>query len=296
MQGVDQVDAKILVGTCNWADHQGYYPPSLKSTERISYYARHFPVVEVDSTYYTLQPRRNFEAWCERTPKGFIFNVKAYRELTQHDRDEDGAVEMPRPETFDRFSYSLAPMRECGKLRAVHFQFPPWFRYGENNLEYIATVRGFLPDDLIAVEFRHGSWLQGDAADRTLDFLREHELAYVMVDEPQIGASTVPPTVAVTNPDLAIVRFHGRNAETWFKKGLQSSSERFKYRYTKGELAEWLPAVAEVSNTAREVHLLLNNNYGDYAVRNAVDLMELLGQPAPQIDLPDVPANQPQLL
>lgn len=287
---------RVLVGTCNWADHQGYYPPSLKSTERIKYYATHFAVVEVDSTYYSLQPRRNFEAWCERTPEHFLFNVKAYRELTQHNRTPSGEVETPRADRFDKFSYSLDPMRECGKLRAVHFQFPPWFRYSDANLEYIETCRELMPNDLLAVEFRHRSWLDADHVHATLDFLRERALSYVMVDEPQVGSGSVPPTVAVTNPDLAIIRFHGRNTETWYTKGLKSSTERFKYLYRQEELAEWLPAIEQVQEQASEVHLLLNNNYGNYAVRNAVDLLELLGRPAPRIDLFDVPLEQPQLL
>jgi uncharacterized protein YecE (DUF72 family) len=289
------VNENVLVGTSNWSDHQGFYPPGLKPAERIAYYARHFPVVSVDSTYYTLQPRRNFERWCERTPEGFVFDVKAYRELTQHDRDERGRVETPRAETFEKFSYSLEPMRECGKLRAVQFQFPPWFRHSDASFEYIATVREFFPDDLLAVEFRHRSWLEDESAERTLEFLRAHELAFVMVDEPQLGSGTVPPVVGVTNPDLAIVRFHGRNAETWYKK-TASSTERFKYLYTQEELAEWLPAIERVRTEAKEVHLMLNNNYGNYAVRNAVDLMDLLGQSTPELELPDLPDDQPQLL
>lgn len=290
------MNGTVLVGTANWSDHQGYYPPGLKPAERIGYYAQHFPIVEVDSTYYTLQPQRNFEAWCRRTPEGFVFNVKAYRELTQHNRTPERQVETPRAETFEKFSYSLEPMRECGKLKAVHFQFPPWFKYSEENKEYIATCQEFLPGDLLAVEFRHRSWLEGDNLDATLDFLRGQQLAYVMVDEPQLGSGTVPPVVAVTNPQLAVVRFHGRNAETWYKKGLNSSTERFKYLYTKDELQEWLPAIQQAAQQAEQVHVLMNNNYGNYAVKNAVEMMELLGQPAPQLELPDMSVSQPELL
>lgn len=290
------MDGRVLVGTSNWADHQGFYPAGTKPAERITYYAQRFPVVSVDSTYYTLQPQRNFQAWCDRTPDGFLFDVKAYRELTQHNRTPEGEVETPRADTFEKFSYSLDPMRECGKLRAVNFQFPPWFKYSEANLEYIATCREFLPDDLLTVEFRHRSWLEGEQAESTLDFLREHSLAYVMVDEPQLGSGSVPPAVAVTNSALAIVRFHGRNTETWYKKGLSSSTERFKYLYKKEELAEWLPGIEQVQQQAAEVHVMMNNNYGNYAVRNAVDMMELLGQQAPQLELAEAPQDQPQLL
>ncbi len=290
------MDARVLVGTSNWSDHQGYYPPGTKPQERIAYYSRHFPIVSVDSTYYSLQPRRNFQAWCERTPDGFAFNVKAYRELTQHNRDDRGRVETPRAETFEKFSYSLDPMRECGKLRAVQFQFPPWFKFSEENMEYIATCAEFLPNDLLTVEFRHRSWLEGENEERTLDFLLEQGLSYVMVDEPQLGSGSVPPVVAVTNPELAVVRFHGRNSDTWYKKGLNSSTERFKYLYNKEELSEWVPAIEKVRKESQEVHLLMNNNYGNYAVRNAVDMMELLGQPAPQLELPELPEDQPELL
>lgn len=289
------MDGAVLVGTSNWSDHQGFYPPGTKPQERIVYYSRLFPLVSVDSTYYSLQPRRNFEAWCERTPEGFLFNVKAYRELTQHNRDDQGRVETPRAETFEKFSYSLQPMRDCGKLRAVQFQFPPWFRYSPENLEYIASCQELLPGDLLTVEFRHRSWLEGENADRTLAFLRERALAYVMVDEPQVGSGSVPPTVAITNPELAVVRFHGRNAETWYTRA-KSSTERFKYLYDREELSEWIPPIRQAQREASEVHVLFNNNYGNYAVQNALDIMELLGQPAPKLDLPELPDDQPRLL
>ena len=48
---------KILVGTCNWSDFEHFYPRGLKPNERLGYYARYFPLVEVDSTFYRLMPR-----------------------------------------------------------------------------------------------------------------------------------------------------------------------------------------------------------------------------------------------
>src|SRR5579875_264983 len=62
----------IHVGTCNWADFTEWYPKGVKANERIRYYAQHFSVVEVDSTFYHLMPRRNFEGWAEKTPDGFV--------------------------------------------------------------------------------------------------------------------------------------------------------------------------------------------------------------------------------
>ncbi|MCL5957719.1 MAG: DUF72 domain-containing protein [Chloroflexi bacterium] len=149
--------------------------------------------------------------------------------------------------------------------------------------DYILTCKEFFPDDQLAVEFRHRSWLEEENRYKTLELLREAGLSYVIVDEPQVGSGSVPAVLAVTNPELAIVRFHGRNVRTWYKKGLVSSGERFKYLYPRSELAEWVPKVHELEKEAKEIHLLMNNNYGNYAVINARDMEELLGQ---RVDLP----------
>lgn len=284
--------ARILIGTCNWADHSAFYPPDYEVTrnkpKKITYYADHFPIVEVDSTFYSLQPQRNFTLWSERTPPGFVFNVKAYGELTGHHRTEEKKVITPSAETFEKFSYMIQPLRDTGKLGAVHFQFPPWFTHGEDSLEYLGTVREFFPQDTVAVEFRHKSWLDPRNTDSTLGTLRDHNLAYVMVDEPQIGSGSVPPLVAVTSKDLAIVRFHGRNTKAWYIKGAASSMDRFDYLYQPRELAEWVPRVEEVVSQVKEVHLLTNNNRANYAVVNAYDLARLLDLPLKQPPLPPV--------
>jgi len=196
----------ILVGTCNWSDHTDFYPPGMKPTDRLPFYSRYFPIVEVDSTFYHMQPARNFERWAKVTPPDFVFNVKAYRELTKHDREKE-----PEEATFRAFEQALEPLREAGKLRAVHFQFPPWFTAREENAEYISYARSYFPKDRFAVEFRHRSWFEGEQSERTLELLKRNDAAHVVVDAPQIGSGTVPAVLAVTDPALAIVRFHGRN-------------------------------------------------------------------------------------
>ncbi|MDQ6833328.1 MAG: DUF72 domain-containing protein, partial [Chloroflexota bacterium] len=50
------------------------------------------------------------------------------------------------------------------------------------------------------------------------------------------------------------------------------------YRYTTDELRGWLPNVNEVASEARTVHLLFNNNAGNYAVVNGLEMRDLLGQ------------------
>ena len=268
--------ARILVGTCNWSDHTDFYPPKLKPTDRLAYYARRFPIVEVDSTFYRIPPATYFARWAANTPDDFVFNVKAYRELTWHDRER-----APEAATFETFGRTLQPLRDAGKLRCVHFQFPPWYKRSAENRDYILTAREFFPADTFGVEFRHRSWLDPEGRDETLRFLRENEIVHTVVDEPQIGSGSVPTVVAVTNPDLAIVRFHGRNAATWYKKG-ETSGDRFNYRYSRQELQEWLPALRELADASSEVHVLMNNNHANYAVVNAQDVMDLLGIAPPR--------------
>ncbi|HEV7216898.1 MAG TPA: DUF72 domain-containing protein, partial [Chloroflexota bacterium] len=149
------------------------------------------------------------------------------------------------------------------------------------------TLREFLPTDRLAVEFRHRSWLVAEHRDATFGALREHGLSYVMVDEPQIGSGSVPPIIAVTDPSLAVVRFHGRNRRSWYIRDAASSADRFDYLYSKQELAEWTPRVEQIAEQAAEVHLLTNNNRSNYALVNAFDLAELLQVP---LLLPPPPA------
>src|SRR3970040_1839775 len=99
--------ARILVGTCSWADKtlvaSGWYPRQAKSPEdRLRYYADQFPIVEVDSTYYGLPAERNAALWVERTPPQFVFDVKSYALFTHHPAQvrslpQDVREELPRP-------------------------------------------------------------------------------------------------------------------------------------------------------------------------------------------------------
>lgn len=262
----------VFVGTCSWSGEglRGtFYPQTIEPREMITFYAQHFRVVEVDATYYHMPREQNSRLWAERTPEGFIFDVKAYRELTRHDRNVE-----PSPDTFARFASALRPLQDAGKLGVLLFQFPPWFTRRPENRDYILACRDYLPDFDLAIEFRHGSWLRDGADAETLPFLRKNGLAFVCVDEPQIRDVTLPPIAAVT-ADVAVVRFHGRNRQTWFKRNI-TVEERFNYLYTPEELAEWKPRIEKLAQAAQQVHVLMNNCYNDYSVRNARDMERLL--------------------
>jgi uncharacterized protein YecE (DUF72 family) len=295
--------AAVRIGTCSWTDptliESGWYPPEVakKPDERLRYYADKFDLVENDASYYAIPDAKQAKLWVERTPEGFTMNFKAFGTITGHPTDpkrlpkelrealpKDALAkrrlypkDLPKEvldEIHARFWIGLEPLRKSGKLGAILLQYPDWFPIGRKNKDDILRARELLPDDALAVEFRNRTWMEERNQEETLAFLRENGLAYVSVDEPQGFPSSIPPVAAVTAP-LAIVRFHGRNAENWKKPGL-TAAERFDYLYPKPELAEWLPKIRRLEEEADEVQLLMNNCYGDKAVRNAADLGRLL--------------------
>lgn len=317
--------AEVRVGTCSWTDptllrQTDWYPrKSMTAAERLGFYAGRFPLVEADSTYYFPPTPELVRTWVERTPPGFTMNVKAYSLLTGHptfphslwpdlqaevlpefrDKRRLYAKHLPPDaveEAWDRFLHALRPLHEAGKLGAVLVQFPRWFGPKEATREELATVAARLGPYRGCVEFRNGRWLEAEECEATMARLEDLRLAYVCVDEPQGFRSSVPPVVAATT-DLAVVRFHGRNADTWEDRGVPTAAERFRYRYRVNELAEWVPKVHELAACAREVHLLMNNCYRDHAVVNAAQLAQLLQgrEPVPDPGPPPAPYAQQRL-
>ncbi|MGK5532944.1 DUF72 domain-containing protein [Streptomyces sp. URMC 129] len=292
----------ILIGTCSWTDRallaSGWYPPGARSAEaRLRYYASRFPVVEVDATYYSLPTARNSRLWAERTPDGFVFDIKAFSLLTGHPTRAGALPPGLRPEgpperflraaqlpgaaleeVWRAFLEGIAPLREAGRLGSVLLQFPPWFGPGERARARLADCRRRVPDDLrLAVEFRHPGWFAPGHRAATLEFLRSRGLALVAVDTASGLPASMPPVAEVTCPEVAVARFHGRSP-AW---GSGSKEERFRHRYTPGELAAWIPRVRQLAAGAKEVHVLFNNCCGDAAVSAAATMAGLLGSVTP---------------
>jgi uncharacterized protein YecE (DUF72 family) len=303
--------ARIRVGTCSWADEslsKWWYPKGIRTAEeRLRYYAERFDTVELDSSYYRLPEPEQVEKWTERTPDGFVFHVKAFAVMTRHPvrleqlppdlregvpTDERGRVDRPsrefRAEVFARFHAALEPFRAAGKLGGILLQFPSYVVAKDSSRDYIAWAVGELRGDRPLVEFRHRSWLDDEHREHTLSFLESLGASHVVVDAPKTDAKNLVPTVpAVTGP-LAYVRFHGRNADTWNKRG-GSAAERFDYLYSEDELQEWAPVLEKLADEAREAYAMFNNNgrspaqagaereWFAQAPVNALSLKELLG-------------------
>jgi uncharacterized protein YecE (DUF72 family) len=305
-QGPVQVGkGKARFGTASWTDPTmtapGVFYPAGASTaeERLRYYASQFSVVEVDSTYYALPNKRTAEGWVQRTPSDFVFDIKAHALMTGQPTEvarlpkslkEELPAELKEkkriyrkdmpPELLDgvyaQFREALEPLIEARKLGAIFVQFPKWVFPSNEARELILEPRQRLALP-IAVELRHGSWFNEKNAERTVRFLQDNKIAYVAVDEPQGFKSSVPPVVVATNDDLAVFRFHGRNAENWEKKDIPPS-ERFRYLYDEDELADWTPKIATVAKSTKETHVVYNNCFSNYGTTNAREAAKLLAE------------------
>jgi uncharacterized protein YecE (DUF72 family) len=184
-----------------------------------------------------------------------------------------------RAELVKRFLDFLRPLGDAGRLASVFVQLPPWFTATRGNARQLEMAIASLSGVPTAVEFRHPSWLSDGRRDRVVDLLRAMRAAYVVVDEPNVPRGGVPPDVFVTNPELAVVRFHGHNKAGW-RRGA-TVAERFDYLYSPDELAAWVPSVRKLSTEARTVHAVFNNCVRNYAVLDAKGLAVLLTQENP---------------
>jgi uncharacterized protein YecE (DUF72 family) len=296
----------IRIGTASWTDPTMtaagvFYPSGADSAEeRLQYYASRFPLVEVDATYYSLPVRRTSELWVQRTPPDFTFDIKAHALMTGQptetkrlpkdlrealpaeiaEKTRIYAKDLPdelKDDVWAWFADGLEPLAEAGQLGSILLQYPRWFFTSSENRDTIedAVDRlrkvGMTP----AVEFRNGTWFNEKNIERTLAFLGDRLIPLVIVDGPQGFKSSVPPIVAATSPDLAVVRFHGRRAETWEAQNIKTV-ERFRYLYDEGELEEWVPRVRDAAGQAAQTHVLFNNCYANYGATNALMLAELL--------------------
>jgi uncharacterized protein YecE (DUF72 family) len=274
--------ATIRLGTCSFADEalmKAWYPREIKTGEqRLRWYADRFDTVEIDSTFYRMQPPDTTAKWAERVPDGFVFHVKAFAPMTRHpvkveampeelqeglDVDERGRVDrMPREvrgEVFRVFREMVEPLRAAGKLGGILLQMAPYVVPKQYSWEYLDWAAAQLEGHKVLVEFRHRSWFDDEHRAETLSFLEERGLAHVVVDAPRTEAKNVIPTVVAATAPIAYVRLHGRNAATWNVRG-GSAAERFDYLYPEEELEELVEPMRELSGEAEEVYALANTN------------------------------------
>jgi uncharacterized protein YecE (DUF72 family) len=241
------------VGCSGWeyADWTGTVYPRGSKVDHLAHYARLFPVVEVNSTFYHLPRRASVESWRRRTPSEFRFAAKFSRAIS-HRADATDVERLLR-----LFYDAFRPMIDEGRSLAFLLQMPPSRAFRPDAARALFEALPEQPP--VAAEFRHESWFSAEAD----DLLRTLGIASTAVDSPRF-----PVRLAVTSPRLAYVRWHGR--------GPRGGHD---YRYTPEELAAWIPRIRELEARAELVLGFFNNDIGAAAPRNALEFRRLLGEP-----------------
>lgn len=235
-----------LIGTSGWHyDHwrDKFYPPKLAKASWLEFYARHFPTVELNASFYHLPSENAFTTWYKLSPSGFTFAVKVSRFITHIKHLKDCA------EPLQNFLKRAEILGE--KLGPLLYQLPPGMHRDDATLESFLAI---LPRDRHHVfEFRHESWLD----DAVFDILRRYNVGLCIFDMPRV---TCP---LVATADFAYVRFHGSGA-------LYSSN------YSDEELAGWASKLGQLPDTVKAVYIYFNNDIGGYALDNARTLRTYL--------------------
>jgi uncharacterized protein YecE (DUF72 family) len=255
---------RILVGTSGYSfrDWVGpFYPPGTRESDFLPYYSRYFDALELNSTYYGIPNPKVMEQIERKTPPDFRFVVKLNKAITH-----EGSLD---PVLIAQMVAAVEPLKFAGKYDGLLAQFPGSFRRTRENRRHLAALREALRDEPLFVEFRHDSWLTPELEPS----MREHRIGFCAVDEPRLPG-LLPPVTAVTADD-AYVRFHGRNAETWWSGDIH---QRYDYDYRREELTEWLDRIAALAERARRTYLFFNNCHAGQAARSAKLMQELLKQ------------------
>ena len=290
---------RILVGTASWSDPgfvQYWYPKKMPAADRLAWYAEHFNMVELNSSFYSVPDPRMVGRWCERTPANFVFDVKLHQLLSHHSTpakflppamikklhlDKNAKVactaEAER-EMILAFTPALELLQRAGKLGVLLLQLSPAFSPRKHELNELEHLLELTRKFRVAVELRNRNWAEGEQLERTIEFFHEWNAIFVNVDAPRENHFTIMPSDidAITNRDVAYLRLHGRNAEGYLTG--RTVAARFNYNYSAAEIAEVAERTRKLARKAKEVHVVFNNNARDYAPHAALRLRKALGQ------------------
>jgi uncharacterized protein YecE (DUF72 family) len=274
----------LYIGTSGWSypkgkgTWSGYFYPKGKVNE-LEYYSQFFGVVEINSSFYRPPNPGIVFNWLRRVPSNFLFTVKLWQKFTHPKMYEQatGSEAIISQKDVDLFNDSIEPLFKYGKIGALLAQFPPSFKNDSYGRQILSAVIKTFGQYRLAVELRHRSW--SDDQD-SVHFLKENNVAWVQIDEPKFRSS-VAEEIPLTS-DMAYFRFHGRNAEMWWRG---DSETRYQYLYSLEEINELASRVKAASEQTKLTFAFFNNHWRGYAPRNAIDMMRTLGLPVRELPI-----------
>ncbi len=266
MENIQTGNVSIVIGTSGydypeWKDV--FYPKELQRNAFLDYYAQFFSAVELNYTYYKMPGEKGIRELITKTDRPLVFSIKAHKSLTHEitaQWKEDAAC----------FKNALRPLLERDRLTSVLFQFPQSFHYTQDNRLYLDSLIKELAPLPVIVEFRHKEWM----IDRVYEGLDKRGIGICIVDMPELYH--LPGFHPVVTGNTAYLRFHGRNAQSWYTASEQNGSSRYNYLYSVKELENTIPVIKFLKTKARLVQIFFNNHPGGAAAVNAKKLKELL--------------------
>jgi uncharacterized protein YecE (DUF72 family) len=272
----------LRIGPAGWAYKDWWGPvypsPRPKKFDALTYLARYFDAIEINSTFYRPATRSTAERWTQRIAANerFRFTLKLWQRFTHERVTTWNAAEVSETRT------AIDTLLEHSRLGAVLAQFPWSFKRDHRSRLWLDALTTEFADVPLVIEIRHDSW-------NTPEFfasLAERGVGFVNIDQPP-HRHGIGPSAHATSP-IGYVRVHGRNAENWFRDDADVN-ERYDYLYSAAELLPWVERVGEISRHAEEIYVITNNHFEGQAVANAVMLASMLRQspapgPAPTIE------------
>jgi uncharacterized protein YecE (DUF72 family) len=267
----------IRIGISGWRYdpwRKLFYPEGMPQRRELEFCGRHFPTVEINGSFYSLQRPEYYEQWYDQTPAGFVFAVKGSRYITHMLRLS--RIEKP---LANFFASGILNLRE--KLGPFLWQFPPMFRFNAERLEAFFRLlprttsqalalarrrdarmigRSRLAIDADrplrhALEIRHPSFMTGEF----VALLRKHGIGLVVADT----AGKWPKMFHVT-ADFVYVRLHG-------------DIKIYTSGYSDRALASWARRIRAWDKAGRDVYVYFDNDVKVRAPFDALNLMDKLG-------------------
>jgi uncharacterized protein YecE (DUF72 family) len=257
---------KIRVGPAGWSYtdwEKVVYPPHGSKFDHLAYLSSFFDTIEINSPFYRIPPATHAKSWVRRVSANpeFKFTTKVFRGFTHE------AAKLA-PADVKAFRDYLDPLMDADRLGAILLQFPWSFKNTPEAREKLTKLFAELDEYPKALEVRHSTFQN----EEFFEFLNEHDVAWVNVDQPLFDNS-VKPAGTVTGP-IAYARFHGRNYEKWFAH--KESWERYNYLYSEKELEPWVERIETMART-KDTYVVTNNHFRGQAIVNAGELRESLG-------------------
>ena len=272
--------------------------------DELTWYAEHFDVVEVNSSFYGPPTPATTKNWARKTPPGFEFCLKLYQKFTHPGMYKKAALaDLPdqsagvlaglaRVTAADVgiFKDALEPLAAAGRLGALLAQFPPSFHDTPPNREYLDWLLTTFGEFSVAVELRHKTW--SDRHGETLALLNRHDAAWTQIDEPKFRFS-IRQNWLPNQEGFAYMRLHGRNAAQWWHHDL--AEDRYNYLYSKEELEPIAEVARSTAAIVKKAYLFMNNHFASKAVVNAVVMKHMLGEPVKGRYRPELVERYPEL-